>query len=169
MKKNELEQRITEYEMELEQLRGQLAVVAEQEERRKQFLSSKEIIELIRHHTGRELNMSTIKRWADEGYLGEVIDEKQAFPALRTKQGKKRFLYPKKEVYSFLYEKGYLVPAFDVLDQVWLETERAMVMDAALRKGEFHYTIQMETSFKVKKGVKESQLVKGDAGNESEN
>lgn len=163
MKKNELEQRITEYEIELEQLRGQLAVVAEQEEMRKQFLSSKEIIERVHRYTGRELNMSTIKRWADEGYLGEVIDEKQAFPALRTKQGKKRFLYPKIDAYSFLYEKGYLTPAFDVLDQVWLGRERAMVMDAVLEKGEFHYTVQIESSFEVKKGIKESCLGKEEA------
>lgn len=160
MKKNELEQRIHEYESELEQLRIQLAAVAEQEEERKRFISSKEIIELIQKQTGRELNMSTIKRWADEGYLGEVLDEKQVFPALRTKQGKKRFLYPKEAVFSFLHEKGYLAPAFDVLDRVLLGPEYAMVMDAALKQGEFHYRVQMESTFEVKTGVKESSLRK---------
>lgn len=162
MKKNELEQRIHEYESQLEQLRVQLAAVAEQEEERKRFVSSKEIIELIRQQTGRELNMSTVKRWADEGYLGEVLDEKQAFPSLRTKQGKKRFLYSKKAVYSFLHEKGYLTPAFDVLDRVLLGPEYAMVMDAALKQGEFHYTVQIESTFEMKTGVKESSLRKGE-------
>ncbi|OXS73293.1 hypothetical protein B1B05_18590 [Domibacillus enclensis] len=169
VKKNELEQRITEYEMELEQLRSQLTLVAEQEAAREQFMSSKQIIELVRQQTGRELNMSTIKRWADEGYLGDVVDEKQAFPALRTKQGKKRFLYPKEEVRQFLHEKGYLLPAFDVLDQVWLGGERAMVMKAALQKGEFQYTVQLESTFDIQKGVMESQLSKEGLEIESEN
>ncbi len=160
--RNELEQRINEYESQLEQLRGQLAAVSEQEEERKQFVSSKEIIELIRQHTGRELNMSTIKRWADEGYLGEVLDEKQAFPALRTKQGKKRFIYLKETVYHFLFEKGYLVPAFEVLDQVWIGSERAIVMDSVLQQGEFHYTVQIESTFTIQKGVKESCLRGGE-------
>ncbi|MED0676575.1 MULTISPECIES: hypothetical protein [Aneurinibacillus] len=33
--------------------------------------------------------MSTIKRWTDEGYLEEVIDERERFWALKLKQGKK--------------------------------------------------------------------------------
>ena len=102
-------------------------------------------------------------------YIGDVVDEKQAFPALRTKQGKKRFLYPKEEVRQFLHEKGYLLPAFDVLDQVWLGGERAMVMKAALQKGEFQYTVQLESTFDIQKGVMESQLSKEGLEIESEN
>ncbi len=168
--KKELELKIMEYEQQLKKWRKQLSAVAEQENTRKQFVSSREIIDLIKQQTGRQLNMSTIKRWADEGYLGEVIDEKKSFPALRSKQGKKRFLYPKADVYSFLYEKGYLHPAYDVLDQVLLDGERAMVIDSGLEDGEFFYTVQIEASFELKMKINESRLIKeGGKQDESKN
>ena len=89
------EEKIKEQQMLLKDLSKRLEALEEQEKERKNYISSKEIINLVFRKIGKTLNMSTIKRWADEGYLGEVIDEKEKFWALRSKQGKKRFLYPK--------------------------------------------------------------------------
>ncbi|WP_240376846.1 hypothetical protein [Bacillus piscicola] len=172
MKRKELEglirateDKIKEYEQELQNMRKQLTVVIEQEKERKHYISSKEIIDLIYKNTGKKINMSTVKRWADEGYLGEVIDEKDKFWALRTKQGKKRFLYPKVDTHSFLHEKGYLHPEFDILDLVEInqpdnEIITGTVVDSVLELDQFHYTIQAEDTFEVIKNVKEEFLTK---------
>ncbi|KIL73209.1 hypothetical protein [Bacillus badius] len=157
------EEKIKEQQMLLKDLSKRLEALEEQEKERKNYISSKEIIDLVFKKIGKTLNMSTIKRWADEGYLGEVIDEKEKFWALRSKQGKKRFLYPKVDTFHFLYEKGYLLPEFDVLDRVLVklpsdEAVIGIVIDAYLHKGQFFYTIQREGSFERLNDVKESNL-----------
>ncbi|MED0678554.1 hypothetical protein P4S83_03510 [Aneurinibacillus thermoaerophilus] len=85
--------------------------------------------------------MSTIKRWTDEGYLGEVIDERERFWALKLKQGKKRNLYSVSIVFSFLYEKRYIAPLYDILDEVMYtdgdEMLYAVVTDVRMSEGRF--------------------------------
>ncbi|MCM3760101.1 hypothetical protein M3212_04770 [Alkalihalobacillus oceani] len=171
MKREEIEEAIkaTEERMKADQqalveLKERLEVVTSQEKERLHYISSKEIIDLIYKQTGKKNNMSTIKRWADEGYLGTVLDEKEKFWALPTKQGKKRFLYPKEDVYSFLYEKGYLQPQYKILDRVYLPTtdarppEAGIVVSSHLLKTEFMYTIQLESTFELLKDIPENKL-----------
>ncbi|MCM3714293.1 hypothetical protein [Halalkalibacter oceani] len=170
MKREEIEEaiRATEERMKADQqtlveLKERLEIVVSQEKERLHYISSKEIIDLIYKHTGKKNNMSTIKRWADEGYLGTVLDEKEKFWALPTKQGKKRFLYPKADVYSFLFEKGYLQPQYKVLDRVSVEAdgqppEAGIVVSSQLLKTEFMYTIQLESSFALLKDIPENKL-----------
>jgi len=158
-----IEEKIKAYQEELNQLREELSALAEQEEERKKFVSSKEIVDLIYKKIGKKVNMSTIKRWADEGYLGEVIDEKEKFWALQSKQGKKRFVYPKVQAFTFLYEKGFLLPEFEILDRVVIMNSDGsqtigIVIDYRLDKGEFHYTIQIEGKFEILKEINERDL-----------
>jgi RNase P/RNase MRP subunit p29 len=158
-----IEEKIEGYQQELQKLREQLDALKVQEKERENFVSSKEIIDLIASKVGKKVNMSTIKRWADEGYLGEVIDEKEKFWAVHSKQGKKRFLYPKAQAFTFLYEKGFLQPEFEVLDRVLVKLpERepviAIVINSSLRQGEFLYTLQVEGTFDILKDVKEREL-----------
>ncbi|SFE81779.1 hypothetical protein [Alteribacillus iranensis] len=172
MKRAELEEqikltenKILEEQEKLKELREHLKIVIEQEKERKHYISSKEIIDLIYKNTGKKINMSTVKRWADEGYLGEVIDEKDKFWALRSKQGKKRFLYPKINTHSFLYEKGYLHPEYEVLDRVVVkqpgqEKFTGIVVDSILEKDQFQYTIQTEETFEAIPNIKEEYLTK---------
>lgn len=157
------EERIKADQQALIELKERLEVVTSQEKERLHYISSKEIIDLIYKQTGKKNNMSTIKRWADEGYLGTVLDEKEKFWALPTKQGKKRFLYPKEDVYSFLYEKGYLQPQYKILDRVYLMTdarpsEAGIVVSSHLLKTEFMYTIQLEATFELLKDIPENKL-----------
>lgn len=158
-----LEEKIKAQQLELEQLRKQLDALEVQEKERKKYVSSKEIVDLIYKNVGKKVNMSTIKRWADEGYLGEVIDEKEKFWALQSKQGKKRFVYPKVQAFTFLYEKGFLMPEYEVLDRVLITNQEhhqviGIVIDCRLHKGEFLYSIQKEGKFEIAKDIKESEL-----------
>ncbi len=170
LKKEELEEaiksteeKIETYQQSLSDLKERLHELVLQEKERENYISSKEIVDLIFKNTGKKNNMSTIKRWADEGYLGEVLDEKEKFWALPSKQGKKRFLYPKKDVYSFLYEKGYLQPQYRVLDRVQMidpghEPAIGIVINSFLKKNAFHYTIQVEGSYEIIENIKEMHL-----------
>ncbi|MEW9668691.1 hypothetical protein [Ammoniphilus sp. 3BR4] len=160
-----IEKRMADDQASLQSLKLRLKELINQEKERAHYLSSSEILELIYHHTGKESNMSTIKRWADQGFLGEVIDEKEVFWALKTKQGKKRFLYPKKQVYRFLFDKALIRPRFDILDRVRISDskhpnfdEAAVVVKSGLMEDEFYYTLQTETSFSVVEQVAESWI-----------
>jgi RNase P/RNase MRP subunit p29 len=158
-----IEEKIKAYQEELNQLREELSALDAQEKERRKFVSSKEIVDLIYKKIGKKVNMSTIKRWADEGYLGEVIDEKERFWALQSKQGKKRFVYPKIQAFTFLYEKGFLMPEFEILDRVLIlkpdnSQTVGIVVDYHLNKGEFLYTIQIEGSFEILKDMNERDL-----------
>ncbi|RNB84668.1 hypothetical protein EDM56_21425 [Brevibacillus fluminis] len=168
MKKEELQAEIAALESKIQECQDRLAhlyrereELLKQEVERKRYISSKEIIDLIYERTGKQSNMSMIKRWSDDGLLGEVVDEKVLFWALRSKQGKKRFLYQKKYVYAFLYEKGYLKPTFDVLDRVSLVDGTAasgIVINSQLHGDQFTYTIQLEDTGQVRQNVEEKQI-----------
>jgi hypothetical protein len=172
-----IEEKIKAYQEELNQLREELSALDEQEKERTKYVSSKEIVDLIYKKVGKKVNMSTIKRWADEGYLGEVIDEKEKFWALQSKQGKKRFVYPKVQAFTFLYEKGFLLPEFDILDRVLITNADGgqtigIVVDYQLNKGAFLYTLQIEGTFEILKQINEKELTlaTGDVNiNESKN
>lgn len=134
---------------------------------RSQYLSSREIAALIKEHTGKSCSMTTIKRWADRGYLGEVCEERKRFPALPARRGNKRFLYRKTTVFCYLREKGLLKPRFAVLDRVRLarpgpqrgEPEQtAVVMAAELADDSFVYTLQLEASGRIVRQIPEQQL-----------
>lgn len=156
---NALERKIEEQQHTLAQLKETLTCLEEQEAERRRFISSKEIIDMVYSHIGKRLNMSTIKRWADEGYLGEVIDEKERFWALKSKQGKKRYVYPKAAVFPFLNEKGYLKPKFAVLDAVKAKQEiTGMIIDFYLEKEHFCYTLQLDGTFQTISGINEEHL-----------
>lgn len=170
MKRDELEaniklidEKVKAYQQDLQKLREQLDALDEQEKEREKFVSSKELVDLIYKKVGKKINMSTIKRWADEGYLGEVIDEKEMFWALHSKQGKKRFLYPQIQAFTFLYEKGYLLPEYEVLDRVLVTNPEyyntiGIVVNCDLNMGEFLYNIQIEGTFEILKDIKEREL-----------
>ncbi len=160
-----LEKRILDDQLTLQSLKLRLKELIIQEKERACYLSSSEILDLIYEHTGKESNMSTIKRWSDQGFLGEAIDEREVFWALKTKQGKKRFLYPKKQVYQFLYDKKWIRPRFDVLDRVKIckpgtpyHEEAAVVVKSRLEADEFLYTLQTENDFLVLQDITESCL-----------
>lgn len=156
-----LEIKIKESQDRLLLLNRELEDLLKQEIERQNYISSKEIIDLIFERTGKTSNMSMIKRWSDDGFLGEVVDEKDLFWALRSKQGKKRFLYQKKYVYAFLYEKGFLKPAFDVLDRVSFADRSfgpGIVISSQLQGDVFIYTIQLEQSGQVRHHVEEKQI-----------
>ena len=160
-----LEEKISQYQRDVIEMKKLLNTMIEQEKERKNYISSSEIVDLIYEQTGRKINMSTIKRWADEGYLGEIIEEREKFWALRHKQGKKRFLYPIVNVYQFLYEKGYLRPKYDVLDRVEINDPKrqkaiGIVIDSVLKDAEFYYTVQVEDTFERWPMVREEHLKK---------
>ncbi|GED13018.1 hypothetical protein [Aneurinibacillus migulanus] len=156
-----LRQEIKEKQALLADLEEKLIEYKSQQEQRKYYVSSKEIIDYIEHRSGKLINMSTIKRWADEGYLGEVSDEREQFWALKTKQGKKRNLYKKAIVFSFLYTRGYLFPYYDILDEVLYSTETtsfsAIVTDIRMENGQFLYKIQLP-DYTIIDDVNEEQL-----------
>lgn len=161
----EMEEKISQYKEELINMKEKLNILVEQEKERKNYISSSEIVDLVYEHIGRKINMSTIKRWADEGYLGEVIEEREKFWALRHKQGKMRFLYPIVNVYQFLYEKGYLRPKYDILDRVLVEKDGekpmvGVVIESELKDAKFHYTIQIEGTFEQVSMIEEDCLKK---------
>lgn len=161
------EEKIEFYKQSLQDMRKQLKALDQQEKEREKYVSSKEIVDLIFKHTGKKVNMSTIKRWADEGYLGEVVEEREKFWALHTKQGKKRFLYPKVLSYQFLHEKGYLKPDYEVLDRVEVTKPGAspligIIIDSSLNQDAFEYTLQIEGSFDIVTNVHEKWMKKTD-------
>lgn len=165
-----------DYERQISRLRGQIAKLSnqlaqlekqqqaygEQCERRLAFLSSREILDLLAARQGRSGSIATIKRWADSGYLGEVVDEREVFPLLAGKQGNKRFLYPREAVYRYLHEKGLLRPAFDILDRVLLAAPsgsvRAVVTASERHGDRFTYQVQLEESGEVLTEVAEADL-----------
>jgi hypothetical protein len=158
-----IDEKVKAYQQDLQKLREQLDALDEQEKEREKFVSSKELVNLIYKKIGKKINMSTIKRWADEGYLGEVIDEKERFWALHSKQGKKRFLYPKVQAFTFLYEKGFLLPEYEVLDRVLVTNPEfnhtiGIVVNSDLNMGEFLYNIQIEGTYEILKDIKEREL-----------
>jgi len=165
-----------DYEQQIVRLQGQIAdltaqlawlqskqrACSEQRERRRAYLSSREILELLGAHQGRSGSMATIKRWADSGHLGEVVDEREAFPLLANKQGNKRFLYPREAVLRFLHEKGLLHPAYDILDRVLLAAatgRRVALVTSIERHGErFAYQVQLEETGEIVTEVAETDL-----------
>jgi hypothetical protein len=167
---------LKDYDMLITQVRRQIAELAEQlraleserqaylrqRSRRSHYLSSREILQLLAARHGRTSSMATIKRWADEGHLGEVIEERQAFPLLSAKQGRQRFLYPKHDVYRFLHEKGLLQPVYEVLDRVniWVEnTPRwAVVVSSTLADDRFVYDLQLEETGEILNHVPEEKI-----------
>lgn len=157
----QMREEIKEKQKQLARWEDELAEYKNQQEQRKHYVASKEIIEYIEQRSGKIINMSTIKRWADEGYLGEVIDERERFWALKGKQGKKRNLYQKDSVFSFLHERGYLSPRYEILDEVQYGAESASfpatVLDVRLENGHFLYTIQLQ-DYTIIAAVDEKQL-----------
>lgn len=156
-----VETKIKENQERLRMLYHELDELIAQEQERAHYISSKEIIDLIFAFTGKQGNMSMIKRWADDGHLGEVVDEKDKFWALRSKQGKKRFLYPKINVFAFLYERGILTPKYDVLDRIVFQASPAdvgIIISSRLQIDRFMYTIQLEATGQVKQDVWEDEI-----------
>jgi hypothetical protein len=167
---------LKDYDMLIRQLRRQIAELTEQLReleierqsyirqrlRRSHYLSSREILQLLAARHGRTSSMATIKRWADEGHLGEVIEERQAFPLLATMQGRQRFLYLKRDVYRFLHEKGLLQPVYEVLDRVNILVENtprwAVVVSSTLAEDHFVYDLQLEETGEILNHVPEEEL-----------
>lgn len=146
------------------QLELERAAFLEQQQRRMNYLSSREILELLEARQGRVGSMATIKRWADSGALGEVIEEREAFPLLVNKQGNKRFLYPREDVLHFLREKGYLCPRYEVLDQVLFnkDTRRCHALIIAIEPSgnSFTYHVQLEATGELLTHVAEEDLLR---------
>lgn len=115
-------------------------------ERRKAFLSSREILDILETKAGRVGSMATVKRWADQGYLGECIDERETFPLLTSKQGNKRFLFPRESVLTYLYKKGYLRPSYEVLDRVQLTRDSTCCWGiiTSVERSDQHFTYQVQ-------------------------
>ncbi|MDF2680238.1 MAG: hypothetical protein K0R47_1428 [Brevibacillus sp.] len=158
-----LQDQIAELSEQLELLEIEHRAYIEQRQRRLSYLSSREILELLEARQGRNGSMATIKRWADNGYLGEVVDERDRFPLLESKQGNKRFLYPREDVYRYLHEKGLLCPAFDILDRVQLimptGSRGALVTSIEREKDRFRYQVQLEETGEVVEAVAETDLI----------
>ncbi|MFS0553278.1 hypothetical protein [Brevibacillus sp. 179-C9.3 HS] len=131
-------------------------------ETRTAYLSSREILEMMEARVGRVGSMATIKRWADQGYLGICIDEREAFPLLVSKQGNKRFLYPRESVLTFLYKKGYLRPIYEVLDRVQVNTGHihcwGIITSVERSDQRFTYQVQLEKTGEVLLSVAEGDL-----------
>ncbi|UFJ42301.1 hypothetical protein LOK74_07375 [Brevibacillus humidisoli] len=164
----ELQKRIRRDTVHLARLKQSQKEYEQQLAARAQYLSSKEILALIREHCGQSCSMTTIKRWADEGFLGEVLEERKLFPGLGGKRGNKRFLYHKPAVYRFLYQKGLLQPRYEVLDRVRIDSsayvpdaegQTAVVIAADLSAELFFvYTVQVEMSSKIVREIPEHHL-----------
>lgn len=153
---------VVEATAQLARLEDERKAYLEQRERRLAYLSSREILELLEARHGRSGSMASIKRWADSGYLGEVVDERDAFPLLVSKQGNKRFLYPRESVLHFLHEKGLFSPAFEVLDRVHLkmapDATWALITSIERSDHRFTYQVQLETTGDVLTTVAEEDL-----------
>lgn len=161
---------ITQLQLQIQEATTQIAHLEKEREehaaqlkQRLTYLSSREILDLLEARQGRKGSMATIKRWADSGQLGEVIDERQAFPLLVNKQGNKRFLYPREETVRFLYEKGFLVPRYEVLDRVKLKQGTCMVHALVTSVSRvdlcFIYQVQLEATGEVLSQITEDKLL----------
>ncbi|MFD2371469.1 hypothetical protein ACFSO0_16200 [Brevibacillus sp. GCM10020057] len=157
-----LQSQIAKLTEQLASLRSEQSAYRKQCERRQDYLSSREILELLEARQGRSGSMATIKRWADSGQLGEVVDEREMFPLLDRKQGNKRFLYPREDVLRFLHDRGLLRPAYDILDRVLLcspQGNQAALVTAIERRGDrFTYQVQLEETGEVVSEVAETDL-----------
>lgn len=157
-----LKNQVMEAKAQLAQLEAEQHAYRSQCERRAAYLSSREILELLEARNGKAGSMATIKRWADQGHLGEVVDERDAFPLLVNKQGNKRFLYPRETVFRFLYEKGLLLPLYDVLDRVMIRLEErntwGLVTAIARHDQHFTYQIQLEEAGEILSSIAEEDL-----------
>lgn len=147
----------------LAQLESEQQAYLDQQEKRQAYLSSREILDLLEARQGRTGSMASIKRWADHGYLGTVIDERETFPLLANKQGNRRFLYPRESVLRFLYEKGFLSPRCEVLDRVQVKTaagtEWALVTSVERQGLQFRYQLQLESTGVLLTSVAEEDLL----------
>ena len=159
-----LKNQVMEAKAQLAQLEAEQHAYRSQCERRTAYLSSREILELLEARNGRAGSMATIKRWADQGHLGEVVVERDTFPLLENKQGNKRFLYPREIVFRFLYEKGLLLPLFDVLDRVMirLEERNTWGLVTAIERHDEHFTyqIQLEDTGEILSSIAEEDLAR---------
>lgn len=157
-----LRKTITEYQDQVLKLEEELKVVLDQETTRSVYMSSKEVIEFIENNTGRSIDMSTIKRWSDKGYLGDVFDERQMFFALNVGSGKQRNLYLRKTVIDFLYSRGLISPKFAILDEVTLSDMPANAVCSIIRNylstNGFAYTVQFEDSMEIVENVPEYKI-----------
>ncbi|WP_432774142.1 hypothetical protein AAFJ72_11950 [Brevibacillus gelatini] len=159
----QIKQHIAELTTQLAELESEQQCYHEQLAQRKAYMSSREILALLEQKHVRIGSMATIKRWSDRGCLGEGVEEREAFPLLASKQGNKRFLYPRETVLSFLYEKGLLAPAYEVLDRVRFrhacrDTGWALVTAVSRRDLRFFYDVQLETTGEVVLQVPEEDL-----------
>ncbi|MBW5467297.1 hypothetical protein [Brevibacillus formosus] len=158
-----LKQKIVEAHALLRQLETERKNYLTQLERRKAFLSSREILEILETKAGRVGSMATVKRWADQGYLGDWIDERETFPLLVSKQGNKRFLFPRESVLTYLYKKGYLRPSYEVLDRVQLTRESTccwgIITSIERSDQHFIYQVQLEKTGEVLLEVPEEELL----------
>ena len=149
----QIQERIQELTAQLASLEAEREAYRQQRQRRQCYLSSREILELLEQRQGRKGSMASIKRWADSGYLGEVVEEREAFPLLARTQGNKRFLYPRKAVFRFFQEKGLLCPRYEVLDRVQLRVGQkkawAMVTAVVPDALTFSYQVQLEETGEV--------------------
>lgn len=157
-----LQSQIAEWTEQLASLQSEQRAYREQYERRQGYLSSREILDLLEARQGRSASMSAIKRWADSGQLGAVVEEREMFPLLEGKQGNKRFLYPREDVLRFLHDRGLLRPAYDILDRVLLTTPcgsaAALVTAIERRADRFTYQVQLEETGEIAADVAETDL-----------
>lgn len=159
---DQLRERIRSDQEQLSKLENELHVVIEQENERLSYINSKEIAQTIKKSTGKSVDMSTIKRWADKGYLGVVYDEREKFSALDVGSGKQRNVYERMVVLKFLLERQYIRPAFEILDLVYLhklpDQPMGTVISQILGSTGFKYAIQLENSVKILENVFEDEI-----------
>ncbi|MGD8191221.1 hypothetical protein ACQCN2_14675 [Brevibacillus ginsengisoli] len=159
-----LREKIDAHREELIQLEEEWRSLQEQLRNRTRYLSSIEILDLIREKSGQEKNMTTIKRWADQGLLGEKIEEKEYFSLLVHKQGNKRFLFPKEAVYPFLAMKMLIRPRFEILDQIMVQHQMTsqeqlgVIISHQLVEDQFVYTVQLEQNREIISNIAEHLL-----------
>ncbi|UED77600.1 hypothetical protein [Brevibacillus sp. DP1.3A] len=158
-----VKQKIADAHALLTQLETERKNYLTQLERRKAFLSSREILDIMETKVGRVGSMATVKRWADQGYLGDCIDERETFPLLVNKQGNKRFLFPRESVLTYLYKKGYLRPSYEVLDRVQLTRENiccwGIITSVERSDQHFTYQVQLEKTGEVLLSISEEELL----------
>lgn len=158
-----VKQKIADAHALLNQLETERKNYLTQLERRKAFLSSREILDILETKAGRAGSMATVKRWADQGYLGDWIDERETFPLLVRKQGNKRFLFPRESVLTYLYKKGYLRPSYEVLDRVQLTRDSTccwgIITSVERSDQHFTYQVQLEKTGEVLLSVSEEELL----------
>ncbi|MCC8436688.1 hypothetical protein HP567_019255 [Brevibacillus sp. M2.1A] len=158
-----VKQKIAEAQALLSHLETERKNYLMQLERRRAFLSSREILDILETKVGRIGSMATVKRWADQGYLGDCIDERETFPLLVSKQGNKRFLFPRESVLNYLYKKGYLRPSYEVLDRVQLTKDSTcywgIITSVERSDQHFTYQVQLEKTREVLLSVPEEELL----------